>query len=64
MHNDLQSLTYAQLRELHYICAGRRSFGFNPALNPATAQFKPGMVKRKHAIVWGANVALAEKLYS
>lgn len=37
MNIDLQSLTYAQLRELHYICAGRRSFGFNPAINPATA---------------------------
>lgn len=37
MNATLQSLTYAQLRELHYICAGRRSFGFNPALNPATA---------------------------
>lgn len=37
MNIDLQSLTYAQLRELHYICAGRRSFGFNPASNPATA---------------------------
>ena len=34
------------------------------AAESVAAQFKPGKVKRKHAIILGANVALAENIYS